>query len=60
MMNGQPNPAANGHVGLPTSNCTNPEQGGDVGGVFIALTTDSTTCRGQATGMKTGTTGERR
>ncbi|WP_213805465.1 hypothetical protein [Granulicella sp. dw_53] len=58
---GQPTAIANGHVGnVPTSNCTNPEVGGDVGGVVLTLGADSTTCRSQPTGMKTGTIGSRR
>ncbi len=56
----QPTPAANGHVSLASSNCTNPEVGGDVGGVVLSLTADSSTCRSQATGAKVGTTGDRR
>jgi hypothetical protein len=58
----QPTPAANGRVGTisSTSHCTNPEVGGDVGGVVLSLTADSTTCITQPTGSKTGTTGSRR
>jgi hypothetical protein len=54
----QPSTAANGHVGLVLSNCSNPEAGGDVGGVTILLSTDSDTC--SRTGNLNGTTGSRR
>lgn len=40
----QPSAAADGNVGLPSSFCTNPEAGGDVGGAIITLATDSNTC----------------
>lgn len=55
---GQPTTAANGRFGLSSSNCTVTEAGGDVGGVVLTLSADSTTCSSQRT--KTGTTGQRR
>ncbi|MEI9978451.1 MAG: hypothetical protein WDN23_05520 [Edaphobacter sp.] len=60
--NGQPNPAANGSVGLPGSACTNPEQGGDVGGVVLQLLDDSTFCGPPpfGSGNPNGQTGMRR
>lgn len=54
----QPTTAANGNFGLSSSNCTVTEAGGDVGGVVLSLSADSTTCATQST--KTGTTGQRR
>jgi hypothetical protein len=59
-IDGQPTPAANGHVGSAVNACSNAEQGGDVGGMPILLTADVTTCGGQPVGGKVGTTGQRR
>ncbi len=56
----QPTPAANGRVSDHTSFCNAPEVGGDVGGVVLSLTADSTTCGGQTAGHRVGTTGSRR
>jgi hypothetical protein len=58
--NGQPNPAADGHVGSTITTCSNAEQGGDVGGVFIKFATDATTCGSQPAGEKVGGTNQRR
>jgi hypothetical protein len=55
---GEPTTAANGSVGLATSACTAPELGGDVGGIVLTLTADSTYCRTH--GVTTGQTGMRR
>jgi len=55
---GQPTTAANGNFGLSSSNCTVTEAGGDVGGVVLSLSADSTTCATQS--VQTGTTGQRR
>ncbi|MCU1321301.1 MAG: hypothetical protein JWM43_950 [Acidobacteriaceae bacterium] len=55
---GQPSPAANGHVGFTgATNCTAPEQGGDVGGMIITFANDEAPCR--ANGGR-GNTGVRR
>jgi len=56
----QPSPAANGRVGLPSSNCSKAELGGDVGGVVLSLALDSSTCSGQPITNRIGTTNERR
>jgi hypothetical protein len=56
---GEPTAAANGHVGLPTSACTTPEAGGDVGGEVFTLAADSTFC-GSRGGSPAGETGHRR
>ncbi len=58
--NGQPNPAADGHVGSAITTCSNAEQGGDVGGVFVTFAADAATCAGQAAGEKVGETNKRR
>jgi hypothetical protein len=60
--NGQPTPAANGSVGFVGSlkrpdACTQPEVGGDVGGVVITLTQNETDCTANG-GF--GNTGQRR
>lgn len=55
---GQPTTAYNGNFGLSSSNCSPTEAGGDVGGVVLSLSADSTTCASQK--IKTGTTGQRR
>jgi hypothetical protein len=56
---GEPTVAANGdwQLGAGTSACTANESGGDVGGVVISLTSDSTWCTTHTTN---GQTGERR
>ncbi|ADV84988.1 hypothetical protein [Terriglobus saanensis] len=55
---GLPASAADGHVGLPTSPCTSPEAGGDVGGQVLTLRADAAFCL--VTGVTTGQTGRRR
>jgi hypothetical protein len=54
----QPTTAANGKGSLTSSACTNPELGGDVGGVVLSLTADSRSC--SRTGNHNGQTGMRR
>lgn len=55
----QPTTAANGQgINYPSSVCTSPELGGDVGGFVYALSTDSTYCAN--TGKTTGHTGQRK
>ncbi|MCU1321302.1 MAG: hypothetical protein JWM43_951 [Acidobacteriaceae bacterium] len=54
--NGQPTPAANGHVGFAGPSCTQPEAG-DVGGVVIGLLQNEVSCR---TNQGFGITGQRR
>ena len=55
---GQPTPAFNGNVGAPTSHCVATEVGGDVGGVVLLLSNESTFCITQP--VKTGHTNQRR